>query len=102
MAVIPKLEGKRFGDLTVQYKTTSQKYGSYLWRCVCKCGAVADRISSELTRNNKYLCCAECKIKRKKGIICPGGGLTPVPAPDTMHALVHLNQFFTNPVIKNN
>jgi hypothetical protein len=99
------------------------------WRCQCDCGGIANPTTSKLIHGHTTGC-HQCKVLRttqsniargkaikeyrerqskegdspnkRKIINGMGGGLTRGPHSATLHALVHLNQLFTNPLPVNN
>ena len=58
---MPKLineEGKRYGKLTVCDRSSGQhdKYGHYLWKCICDCGNVCYVKGAQLRNGNTRSC----------------------------------------------
>lgn len=52
----PDLSGERIGMLVVQRRTNSQdRYGSWLWECLCDCGKTTMQTRSELLRGRAKL-----------------------------------------------
>lgn len=112
------------GKLTLirEVKDADQKYNRNFF-CRCECGTFVTRNTVHFGENYcpyKKMCdtCAEPllselrsrlskeahakRIAKRKDVLVKkpvGGGLTADPHPATIHALVHLNQFFTNPVL---
>ena len=51
-----KLEGKKFGRLTVLEKLNTRKHGKVMWRCKCDCGNIIDVASDKLKRGYTSSC----------------------------------------------
>lgn len=99
MVWIPEnIAGRKYGTLTVLYKSNRKKHTSSLWMCRCDCGNEIYRLACELKDIKLINSCAECKPKQDKRLISSARGLTRSPPSATLHALVHLDQFYTNPV----
>ncbi len=50
------LEGKRFGRLTVVYRTSKSYQGNPIWHCICDCGNEVDVSSRSLRTGNTKSC----------------------------------------------
>lgn len=105
--IIKLKPGMRFGKLTVLDADPLWKPDkkALFWKCICDCGEERE-VYSQYLRCSRYEDkeCITCQTKttkkkqeaRKK---LKEGALTRDPRPATLGALVHLDQFFTNPVI---
>lgn len=50
------LTGNRFGKLTVLEKTDRRKAGAVLWQCLCDCGSICEKPTSELNAGTARSC----------------------------------------------
>jgi hypothetical protein len=50
------LTGKRFGRLIAVSRAGQNKHGSYIWNCLCDCGAETSKVSSYLTSGKVKSC----------------------------------------------
>lgn len=101
---ITLVPGTRYGRLTLLDRPSwTREGGGTMWDCVCDCGEERSCYSQYL-RLAKYPDkeCKSCEKKRLDETRFGRGGLTADPLQGTLGALVHLNQFFTNPVISAN
>lgn len=60
------LTSKKFGRLTVLYKTPSRSWGSVLWRCKCECGKLVT-INGASLRYGRTLSCG-CFMREVCGL----------------------------------
>lgn len=120
---VKDLKGMRFGRLVAVhsfYDTWMAPDGNkrqvLKWHCQCDCGGTATPTGSKLTKgetNGCHLCKyerlsatnkakseanKEYHKKKKEGTSTMGTPLTRPALCGTLHALVHLNQLFTNPI----
>jgi len=66
------------GDLTVLKRSGKDRWGSYLWRCKCKCGVVAVKSSGALHNGTKS-CSVGCGVsKSNQRRTAHGGWTTPL------------------------
>nr|DAK65499.1 MAG TPA: PVL ORF-50-like family [Caudoviricetes sp.] len=63
---IPDLIGKRFGMLTVLYKTENHKWDLTHWMCQCDCGNEKEVTTNDLTRGKVKSCGCLVHAPRKK------------------------------------
>jgi len=63
---IDEMPGKRFGKYLVIEHVPDYKKGDRFYKCICDCGAVAIKKSSEL-RHGRAKQCRQCFFKSKKG-----------------------------------
>lgn len=101
---IELVPGTRYGRLTLLDRPSWTLEGKgTMWDCICDCGQERSCYSQYL-RLSRYPDkeCKDCEAKRLNEIRSKRRGLTGDPPPATLGALVHLDQFFTNPVIAAN
>lgn len=68
MAKIMRLEGKKYGKLTVVEFSHQNKAGNAVWKCVCDCGNTASVAAGNLRRGNTKSCgCLPSEIHTKHG-----------------------------------
>ena len=51
-----KLEGQKFGRLTVLYRTENDKWGNVKWMCVCDCGNLVEVVGWRLRSKHTQSC----------------------------------------------
>lgn len=51
-----QLKGLQFGQLLVVEEAGQDKFGRYLWECVCSCGTITQATTSKLLRGYKKSC----------------------------------------------
>jgi len=60
---LKNLVGKTFGKLTVESLTDKRINTHAVWRCICDCGNVVERSSTDLVHNNANSCGCGYKIE---------------------------------------
>ncbi len=64
---IRDLTGQRFGRLVAQERLPEKKDDSYLWRCQCDCGVIAEITAAALTKGQAQSCgCLSIEAKQAR------------------------------------
>jgi hypothetical protein len=65
---IKNLKNKKFGRLSVLFKTEEKRNGNIVWRCLCECGNTVDVRGGALTSASTVSC--GCYLREKNAELC--------------------------------